>query len=81
MIYFFFLQVNGELNSMIYIVINRGNPQVKTLYPYPYPPNTLPVPQGMSFVPPQVRVSDGYKGMIYPQVCLGGTQLSTYVLL
>ncbi|KAF8256565.1 hypothetical protein EI94DRAFT_1710957 [Lactarius quietus] len=40
------------------VVIDRGNPWVKTLYPYPYLANTLPVPQGMGFVPPWVRVSD-----------------------
>ena len=30
-----------------YLVYNRGNPRVVLLYPYPTPPNTLPLRKGM----------------------------------
>ncbi|KAF8263024.1 hypothetical protein EI94DRAFT_1704311 [Lactarius quietus] len=52
----------GNMNNCGKLVIVRGNPWVKTLYPYPYPANTLPVPLGMGFVPPRVRVSNSHGG-------------------
>jgi hypothetical protein len=50
------MYINLGLSILGGVVSNRGNPRVFFLYPYPTPPNTLPLREGKGYPSDEWRV-------------------------